>query len=158
MNEALEAAIRRKLSAFTAELVELYRAALEDALSTVVGRRFVDGEPGPSDARRSFRGRGKGIQRLVVGPSSVTSVDLGTSPRRGRARTVRQRRSQAQLDALAAQIEAYVSAHPGSTSEQIKRALSIPKKEWARPIGRLLEAGRVKTTGVRRSTRYFPAG
>jgi len=160
MNEALEAAIRKKLSMFAADLVELCRAAIEERFASLTGDGLGAEVRAERGGREAPGGRSRRQQRLIVGPSSVRSVDVAATSSRGGSGAGeggRQRRSHAQLDAVAARIERFVRSHPGARSEETKRALSIARKEWARPIGRLIDAGRIRTTGVRRATRYFPA-
>lgn len=45
---------------------------------------------------------------------------------------------------------------PGSRIEQIGAHLGLPTKDLALPVRKLLAAKRIKSTGVKRATRYFP--
>lgn len=132
MNDALQTAIARKLAQFTADLVELYRVALHDAVAQVVGAQ--GGRPAPT--------RGAPRQRRAAAPSKAS---------RGRVR-----RSADQIDALAARIEKHVASHPGASAIEIKQALGIAPNEWNRPIAKLIADKKLRTTGAKRATKYHP--
>ncbi len=54
-------------------------------------------------------------------------------------------------------VVAYVAKNPGQSVEQIKKALGVEKKDLQLPIVRMVAAKKLKTTGQRRGTKYFPA-
>ena len=53
---------------------------------------------------------------------------------------------------------AFVAKHPGLRIEQINKELGTSTKDLALPIRKLLAAKAIKTTGQRRSTKYFAGG
>lgn len=54
-------------------------------------------------------------------------------------------------------LDNYVSDYPGQGTEEIGKALSLSTKEIARPMKKLIDDGKIKTTGQKRATRYYPA-
>lgn len=67
-----------------------------------------------------------------------------------------EKRSKAALAALTEVLAAYVTKHPGQRIEQIGPALKETTDDLRRPMGRLIAAGRVRTVGRLRATRYYP--
>jgi hypothetical protein len=141
MSDALQDAIARKLAEFAEQLVQLYREALHDAVAQVVG--------------------GEALASGVT-PRAIVLPGLGSRRRRSATkampgRRTRRRRSADQIQALASKIEKYVAAHPGAGAETIKAALAIPKSEWNLPVNKLLAEKKLRTTGEKRATKYFPS-
>jgi hypothetical protein len=52
----------------------------------------------------------------------------------------------------------YIRDFPGRGVEVIGEKLHIPTKELALPIKKLIAEKRIRTTGNRRATKYFPRG
>ena len=67
----------------------------------------------------------------------------------------RRKRSPDELDRLADDIEAYVRDNPGELMSDIAEHFGATPKGLALPVKRLKDAGRVRTEGQRRATRYF---
>ncbi len=53
-------------------------------------------------------------------------------------------------------IHGYVNDLPGSKAEQIGAALGLNAVEMRVPIAKLLDEAKIKKTGQRRATKYFP--
>jgi predicted transcriptional regulator len=78
-----------------------------------------------------------------------------SAPKPGRrAASKRVRRSSTQLESVAASIFAYVEKNPGKRAEDIKAALKLKTSDWALPVKKLLEEGRVSAKGEKRATTY----
>lgn len=91
--------------------------------------------------------------RTLPRPEPTVPVPV---PPAGRSRG-RQRRTPA---ALAATKEALVSAiekEPGRRFEEIRIGLGRPRSELERPLRQLVADGAVRSKGVKRATRYYPA-
>jgi len=73
-----------------------------------------------------------------------------------RKTTKRTRRTPASIETTAKQIVGFVTKHPNSGAEAIRKALFIPKAEWLKPIAMALGMG-LKKVGKKRSTVYFAA-
>jgi hypothetical protein len=59
---------------------------------------------------------------------------------------------------VAESIVAHVQKHPrGVRAEQIRAALGIPKNAWMKPLSLALGSKKLKKTGKKRSTTYFPS-
>jgi hypothetical protein len=65
-------------------------------------------------------------------------------------------RDPAELAALTERLYGAIAAQPGETMEVLAPAVGCPSTDLRVSIGHLLERGRVKKAGERRSTRYFP--
>jgi DNA-binding IclR family transcriptional regulator len=66
-----------------------------------------------------------------------------------------QKRTQAELAALQSKLDSFVKANDGKRIEEISKALGIPTGELTRPMKKLLDEGKVRSTGERRATRYY---
>ncbi len=84
--------------------------------------------------------------------ASANGVALPSFPRS------RGRRSEAQMQRAAAALEAYIRQNPGSSAEQIGAALKVKRRQIAGPIETLLAGRAIRREGIKRATRYFPAG
>lgn len=80
-----------------------------------------------------------------------------TTKARKKPATKRVRRSGAQVDALAAKALAAIKRKSGRRLGEIAKELRVATKDARRPVQTLLDERKVKTTGQRGGTRYFPA-
>ena len=83
-------------------------------------------------------------------------ISVGGRGARGRGRGGK--RTQAELDKMADQFQAFVAKHPGMRIEQINKQLGTTTKDLALPIRKLIADGTIKTKGAKRSTAYFAKG
>lgn len=81
----------------------------------------------------------------------------GVGKQRG-ARKPAPPRDPAELSALTERLYQAIAAHPGETMEVLAPLMGSPGSELRVSIVHLVERGRVKKAGQRRSTRYFPMG
>ncbi|MCE9592966.1 MAG: hypothetical protein K8S98_02130 [Planctomycetes bacterium] len=131
--------IRAKIDAFLEDIQALTRAA---ALEAVQGAL--------SGGARAPRGR-RVARRRIGGAVRRAAPVVGRVAKRGK-------RTTEDVAATGAQILAFVKAHPGCSSEQIKAGLGMAKKDIALPILRLRAEKRLKITGQKRGTKYFAGG
>ncbi len=75
----------------------------------------------------------------------------------GAKKQPRRRRSEAEIKASLGQIVSLLKKTPGLRSEEIQKALKVPKKELLVPTSLGLQLGQLKKSGVRRATVYFAA-
>jgi hypothetical protein len=62
------------------------------------------------------------------------------------------------LAALTERLYEAISTEPGETMEALASVVGCPAQQLRVSIGHLLDRGRVRKAGERRSTRYFPMG
>jgi hypothetical protein len=67
----------------------------------------------------------------------------------------RHKRSPDELERLGDEIVDHISANPGQNMQEIAAHFGATPKELSLPVKRLKEAGRLRTEGQRRATRYF---
>ena len=73
------------------------------------------------------------------------------------ARRPNAKRTRDQIDRTTAALESHIRRTPGRRMEQLTGELGLSSRELSLPVRRLLEAGRVRTEGQKRATRYYPA-
>ncbi len=133
--------IRSRIQSFVDEISDLIRLAavghVHAALAGKVG--YV-----PAATRRRGRPAGK-KQRTKAAKAT----------RRGGKRV---RRSSESVQQLAAKVQAAVRSGPGRRLGEIAAQLGTDAKEIRRPAQVLVAERKLKTTGQRGGTRYFPAG
>lgn len=90
-------------------------------------------------------------------PAAKTPSDAHRGLKPANAKRARgEKRPKAVLAALTEVLATYVTKHPGQRIEQIGRDLKETTADLKRPMDRLITAKRVRVTGTRRATRYFP--
>ncbi len=63
-----------------------------------------------------------------------------------------------EISALTEELYAQICRYPGETMLTLSNHVKQPAKKLAFPARKLLDAGRIKKTGQRQYTRYFPLG
>jgi hypothetical protein len=124
--------IRGRINAFAVELEELIRAAAVQAVAQALGAG------GSAAAPRS----------------AVATVRTKPAPR-PRA-TSGGKRDPKVLAATVEHAAEWIKAHPGQGVEAMAAGLKLPTKDLALPIIKLLDGKRIRKTGVKRATKYFP--
>ncbi|HEY4121556.1 MAG TPA: DNA-binding protein [Byssovorax sp.] len=141
----IEDQIQAKVGGFVQEISRLVREAALGAVADVLGG--VSRAPRASHAQPTARA-------AVKVAAAKRPAAAGTKPR---ARRPGEKRDPAQIARLVERMYQHVLAHPGNGIETIGKALGEPTSELALPAKKLLGDKRVKTTGQRRATKYFPA-
>lgn len=136
----LDTRLQDRIGAFVTEINALVREAAVEAVQEALAG---DGAPARRSAPRRTRrkARGKVAKR-------------GRVAKRGK----RVRRTGAQVEALAGKALTAIRREPGRRLGEIAKELRAKTKDVRRPVQTLLDAKKVRTTGVRGGTRYFPAG
>jgi hypothetical protein len=130
------AALRARIESFTSDLANIVRAAALEAVGSALGAPTAPAKRGPGRPHKS------GVPSQIVAPK-----------RKGK----RAKRTPEDVAKMGEAVVAYVAKNPGQSVEQIKKALGVEKKDLQLPIIRLIEAKKLKTTGQKRGTKYFPA-
>ncbi|MBX7192535.1 MAG: DNA-binding protein, partial [Sandaracinaceae bacterium] len=66
-----------------------------------------------------------------------------------------QKRTQEELAALQAKLDNYIRANDGKRIEEISKAIDAGTSDLTGPMKKLMEQGKVRSTGERRATRYY---
>jgi hypothetical protein len=142
--------------------------------------QFVDLRPGPGD-HPAMDGLSNRLQALVsafikdvasavrastiealeqaLQPSSearakpISTTPAKSTPARGRLH----RRNKDAIAAMKGRLLAAIASKPGMRSEELRARLRIDRRELVLPLRNLVAERRVKTTGAKRATKYFPA-
>ena len=133
---AIDSAFRARIDAFVADISAAVRASALDAVREALG------SPASAPAKR---GPGR--------PPKAAASAAPAPKRKGK----RVKRTAEDVAKMGETVVAYVAKNPGQSVEQIKKALGVEKKDLQLPIIRMIAAKKLKTTGERRGTRYFPA-
>ncbi len=67
------------------------------------------------------------------------------------------RRGASDIAAVKGRLLAAIGSKPGQLFEQLRARLRLERRELVLPLRRLVDEGKVKTTGVKRATAYYPA-
>jgi hypothetical protein len=126
----LDQQIRNRIDEFVTELDTLVRQA---AVASVA---------------QALQGRG-------AAPSRALSRARPAAARSG-ARRKGQKRDPRELDQLTERLLASIRKNSGQRIEQIAVTMGTTTKELALPAKKLIADKKVRTTGNRRATRYFP--
>jgi hypothetical protein len=127
----LDAEIRARIDSFLSEISLLVKEAALLSVKEALG----GGSAAPAAPARKARG-----------------------VRRARSAGKRGRRSSQELAEASEKLLAHIRANPGQRLEQIGVALGTPTSVLKRPVAKLLAAGKLRTEGQRRGTRYFVGG
>jgi hypothetical protein len=137
--------IRARTEAFALDLVSIISRAAVHAVSDALEIPLTMGATprGRAATRQSSPANGGG-SRLA-----------------GRVRAPRRpfgaKRPPSELAKIVERLAGHIKAHPGQRMEQIGSALGASTAELNLPMRKLLVTKRVKTTGHKRATEYFPA-
>ena len=85
-----------------------------------------------------------------------TSPSAAKATRSHGTRAVSHRRDRSVVTELAERLYAEVMAVPGEPMAEYAKKLDASARDLHRPMTLLKRAGRLRTTGARNSTRYFP--
>lgn len=154
-------AIQARVNDFVADLEQLVRAAALEAVQAALGGASGGGASVAKAGRKPGRKPGRPAKAPAAAPAAKAAAPAAKAAApAAKASTKRkkgQKRSKAELAALEAKLDGYVSANAGKRIEEIGKGLSIATSELTRPMKKLMEAGKVRSTGERRATRYYPA-
>lgn len=132
------------------ELVDSFVAKLETLIRDEIRRGF----------EAALGGTAPQASRPRPAPRATTTSPRPSAPAKfaSAGRKKGQKRSPEELKALEDALLAHIRENTGKRIEEINRVLKVPTKDLARPISKLLAAKKIKTTGQKRATRYFPTG
>lgn len=134
-------AIRARIEQFTRELEALVRVAAIDAVTEALGGSPV------------ARARAAAVSTATTKPAPVAAPGHAKLSFK---RKIGSKRSPEQLAAIDAAILASVKAHPGKGVEFMGKALGVATDDLKLRVLGLVGAKKIKKTGVKRATRYFP--
>jgi len=154
-------AIQARVNEFVADLEKLVRAAALEAVQSALGMSAGESRKSAPAPRKPGRPAKAAVAKPVAAaaataPAAKPAAPAAKAPAAAK-RKKGQKRTQAELSALQAKLDGYVAANAGKRIEEIAKALSISTSELTRPMKKLMEDGKVRSTGERRATRYYPA-
>ena len=129
-------------------------STLDDQLQALI-RSFVD------DVSRLVKSSAvETVARALGGNGSPARrgrpARAAASTNAGRARRKGQKRDPKLIAATTDKLHSAITGKPGQRIEEIGKALSISTKELALPIKKLLEEKRIRKSGQKRATQYYP--
>lgn len=96
------------------------------------------------------------VERAFGTATSPEPRGSGRKSRRSSRPSPTKRRNPEELAALSEQLYAAVCAKPGETMKVLAADVGVTPRELSRPMTLLKRAGKVRSTGQRHQTRYFP--
>ena len=161
MANHIERQLRDHVETFVAEITEIVREATLATVYAALGSTQDGAARGP---RRKSAGRKtaarksakrKSAKRKSTAPKTAARK---TAARKSAARKKGGRhRSSEEIATLGKDFLDYVRAKPGQRLEQISAGIGVPTSELKRPVLLLGDAGRIRTEGQKRGTRYYTA-
>ena len=97
----------------------------------------------------------KPAPKSAAKPAAKSAAKPAAKP--AAAKAVRIRRSAKDIDTDANSLYIAVRSKPGSNAEELRASTKLPAANVALPIKLLLEQKRIRKTGEKRATKYFPA-
>lgn len=144
--------IQQLINRFVDDLEGLFRgqalSAAQDALRQALGQ-----VGGAYSAPKPSAPRGRPAKASQT-PAPTAAVAAPKKARPGKKAGKRIRRNDADLEAIGAKIVAFVRANPGKRGEEIKGALGLSTQDWALPLRKLIDAGKLRAKGMKRATTY----
>lgn len=165
--EQLDARIRT----FATEIEDLIRRATEESIKTAIASALATGQLVKPSASRAATPApvAKPTKKAAVAATKAEKPAKAAKPAEAAKpakpakvlktdkRKKGQKRSPEELAALEAKLEAFIQANGGKRIEEIGKELSIATSELAGPVKKMLDVGRIRSTGERRATRYYPS-
>lgn len=137
--------IRERIEKFVAELEVLVRKAAIESVQAALGGAA------PAPAARATRSAPVAAAKAPAAAASVPAAGkLSFKRKKGAKRTPEQL---AQIDAAAV---AFVKANPGKGVEHMAKSLGVPSNDLKSRISILIDGKRLKKTGFKRATKYYP--
>lgn len=101
------------------------------------------------------------FQALLTGKATsggrrATASRAASAPARARGRAKGAKRSADEIETQSKAFLAAVKKKPGRGMEEISKEIGVATKELQLPVAKLWESKAIRTTGVRRATKYFP--
>ena len=160
--EQLDARIRT----FATEIEDLIRRATEEGIKTAIASALATGQlVRPSAAKAAAPApvaKASKKVAVVAAPKAEKPAKAAKPAKPAKVlktdkRKKGQKRSPEELAALEAKLEAFIQANGGKRIEEIGKELGIATSELAGPVKKMLDGGRIRSTGERRATRYYPS-
>ena len=129
-------------------------STLDDQLHALI-RSFVDDvsrlvkSSAVETVARALGGNGVAARRGRP-PRIAGRPSFGSIGRRG------QKRDPKVIAATTDKLHSAISSKPGQRIEEIAKAISMSTKELALPIKKLLDTKRIRKSGQKRATQYYP--
>ncbi len=146
--------IASRIDAFVVELEALLRRAALEAVSAALGAGSATAtaaRPGPAPRRRvRTRTRAATSSKAAPSAAATTGSKLPAKPKKGG------KRSPEQLAKIDAAVQGFVKANPGKGVEHMAKSLGVPSGDLKSRVALLIDAKKLKKTGVKRATKYFP--
>lgn len=150
MSDKMQDAINARVEVFAREISEIIQQSVTDAVAQAL-QATGGSAPARTTRRKATRRkatRAKAASRKKATAKKAAGKATGSRRKKG------QKRTPEQLEAMTKSLLKEIKRKGGRRIEEIGTALSIPTKELALPIKKLIADKKIKTTGQRRATRY----
>lgn len=134
--------ISEAVERFVEELTVLVRQAAIASVAEALGAQATP-TAAPGRGRKKVAGRKAAGRKKAPGRKAAGRKAAGG------------RRSSADVESSASDMLAHVSANPGSSIGDVAKALGTTSRDLRLPAQKLIEDGKLRTTGQKRGTRYY---
>ena len=140
----IQDAIRDRIEQFTSELEALVRHAAVESVTNALG--------GGTSVRTQVASAFKAAPKAAAAPTSASPTSTKLSFKRGKGG----KRTPEQLAQIDASVLEYVKANPGNGVEHMAKTMGVASKDVASRVLLLIQGKKIRKTGQKRATKYFP--
>jgi|JI10StandDraft_1071094.scaffolds.fasta_scaffold666219_2 hypothetical protein len=152
--------IRELVETFVGDLDRLIRESVWETAQQSLGMtgitaRVAAAPAAPRAPRAAKAGKRAKAARPAAAP--VAAAAAAPAPKKAGRRKKGQKRNPADIDRLTERLLAAIAAKPGQRMEHLGKQVGASTAELLIPTTRLIEGKKIRRTGEKRATQYYPA-
>jgi hypothetical protein len=151
--------IRELVETFVGDLDRLIRESVWETAQQSLGMTGITARAATAPAPRAPRAAKAGKRAKAARPAAapVAAAAAAPAPKKAGRRKKGQKRNPADIDRLTERLLAAIAAKPGQRMEHLGKQVGASTAELLIPTTRLIEGKKIRRTGEKRATQYYPA-
>lgn len=151
--------IRELVETFVGDLDRLIRESVWETAQQSLGMTGITARVAAAPAPRAPRAAKVAKRAKAVRPAAAPAAAAPAAPAAKKAgrRKKGQKRNPADIDRLTERLLAAIAAKPGQRMEHLGKQVGASTAELLIPTTRLIEGKKIRRTGEKRATQYYPA-